>query len=60
MAGIYKYGVPWGTDYDTAIAEKVAVVEAQDPDPVYEKGVFWTTDHEAAGEYLVKIVTRAV
>lgn len=58
MAGIYKFGTPWETPYDQAIEDCVIRVQETDPDPVCERGVFWTPTHEANGEYMVKIVTR--
>jgi hypothetical protein len=57
MAGIYKIGAPWGTPYDEAIAAGIAKVRETDKDEIREQGVLWTPEHEAAGEYLVKIVT---
>ncbi len=57
MAGIYNIGTPWDTPWLEGIAAAIEVVRQTDQDPIQEKGVFWSDAHEAAGEYIAKIVT---
>lgn len=57
MAGIYKIGTAWGTPHEEGIAAAIEIVRETDQDDIREQGVFWTPEHEEAGEYLVKIVT---
>ncbi|MGW5259703.1 hypothetical protein ACWEQG_01930 [Microbispora sp. NPDC004025] len=57
MAGIYKIGFPADTPRDEAEAAAREQVRQLDQDDVLEIGIVQTDEHQAAGEYLVRIVT---
>lgn len=59
MAGVYKIGHAQATPHEQAIEATVSRIRALgDQDPILEgPSIVQTAAHEAAGEYLVEVVT---
>lgn len=56
MAGVHKHGFPLGTPEDEAIAVAIAAAQKQHTGDVASTEIVRTPEHEAASEYLVKVV----